>query len=127
MCKKKSYSKEKFIILIILLFIIIVLGIIFVLNSKKQIAIATCIDSSINAFVINNEPIILIDESDNIKKYETGDLIVSIVSFGSVETYPEQKSMYYSLRINNNKLSNLTQETINEIVALGWVKIDLPE
>lgn len=103
MCKKKTYSKDKFIILKKLLFLIIVFGIIFILNSKKQLAIATCIDSSINAYVINNEPIILINESANIKKYETGDLIMSIVSFGSMESYPKQKSMYYSFCINKNK------------------------
>ena len=114
--KKKAY--------IMTIIFLLSIGLMLALTSGKAIKVARCIVPEIGGCLIDEQPVILINKtskSDLFNGYTIGDKVLIIVSYSSMESYPEQKYVYYSMRLGESNIKNISENVKNELIQLGWL------
>ena len=75
--------------------------------------------------IIDNSPIVMSVRNGNenaFEKYETGDKIL-VVHDGILESYPAQTGVYFSAKLADGHISNISETVLKQLYELGWTAL----
>lgn len=76
--------------------------------------------------ILNNSPIVMSARSGNddmFAEYESGDKIF-VIHDGIMETYPAKTGVYFSIKLADGHISNISEAVLRQLCELGWVSAE---
>lgn len=76
--------------------------------------------------ILNNSPIVMSARSGNddmFAEYESGDKIF-VVHDGIMETYPAKTGVYFSIKLADGHISDISESVLRQLSELGWLSAE---
>lgn len=115
--------KKKILVIVCVIVCIIAIGV-FVLAGKgisTSVGLFLRTDNS-DMLILDNSPIVMSVRTDNhdmFEKYESGDKIF-VLHDGIQETYPGGTGVYFSVKLADGHMSDISETVLRQLYELGW-------
>ena len=117
--------KKKILVALCVIVCIIAIGV-FILAGKSispSVGQYLRTDNS-DMIILDNSPIVMSTRGDNVfEKYESGDKIL-IFHDGIQESYPGSTRVYFSLKLADGHISDISETVLRQLCELGWVSAE---